>query len=279
LPAAGVRSGLSLGACLLLGLVACGGSGAEPDAATEAAPYPELSTVPPRPRLTYSLAQRRQIAEALVSDRESARYDRAVTRYELGLDELPPPAVRPRRVEEPEPPPGGVPTLPDATAPRPLVPGGGALAEALVTQQMLADRDNGELRNFLRVLERQRRLDQQLRAAGLSRSPEPTPGDLPGVAPPTPTPEPPADAVTVRFEPGSSAPSIEAEAALRTKLEQARAADRRLAVVGHGAPAGLGLERARAVAKWLMQLGAPADMLAVQAGGTGERVLVYELPA
>jgi outer membrane protein OmpA-like peptidoglycan-associated protein len=284
-PAPLLRCGMArqcrrLVACgLMLGLVACGELGAEPDAATMAAPPPELADVPPRPRLTYSVEQRRQIAEALIADRDNARYDRAAVRYELGLDLLPPAGARPPRVAEPEPPPGGVPVLPDELAPRPPVPGGGALAEALVNQQLVAERNNGELQNFLRILERQRALDRQLAAAGLSRPADPWPEPLPGAPSPVEAPEPPADAVSVPFEAGSSMPSPAAEPALREALAAARAAERRLAVVGHGPSPRLALERARAVAKWLMQLGAAADMLAVQGGGAGETVLVYGLAA
>jgi outer membrane protein OmpA-like peptidoglycan-associated protein len=182
-------------------------------------------------------------------------------------------------VAEPEPPPGGVPVLPDEGVPRPPVPGGGALAEALINQQLVAERNNGELRNFLRVLERQRALDRQLAAAGLGRPADPWRDTLPGAAPSAPAPELPDVAVRVPFEPGSSMPSPAAEAALRAALAEARAAERRLAVVGQGPSPRLALERARAVAKWLMQLGAAADMLAIEGGGAGETVLVYELPA
>lgn len=268
-------------AALLLGPLGCSGPGVEPDAATAAAPYPELASVPPRPRLSYTLEQRRQIADSLVADRENARYDRAVVRYELGLDTVPPPALRPPPVEAPQPQPGGVPVLPDKGAPQPLIPGGGALAEALVNQQLLSDRNNGDLRTFLRALEQQNALDRQMAAAGLIRPSEGVLTELPGLPPAEPAPpvQPPADAVAVRFAPGATAPSIDAEPALQQALAEARAAGHQLILLGRGASAALALERARAVAKWLVQLGAPADMLRVQGGGAGESVLVFPPPA
>lgn len=92
---------------LVVALVACqkvdGGrspeQGAEPPAAvSKAAPpepvsssYPSLSSVPRRPQLTYTVAQRRKIVEGLVADLENARYTDRVVRYRSGLSALPPP--------------------------------------------------------------------------------------------------------------------------------------------------------------------------------------------
>ncbi len=53
--------------------------------------YPALHTVPPRPQLSYPVEQRRTIAEALISDRENARYTSQLVRHRSGLTELPPP--------------------------------------------------------------------------------------------------------------------------------------------------------------------------------------------
>lgn len=53
--------------------------------------YPSLHTVPPRPRLTYSVRQQRAIVEGLIGDRENARYTKQVVRYRTGQSSLPPP--------------------------------------------------------------------------------------------------------------------------------------------------------------------------------------------
>jgi hypothetical protein len=65
---------------------------AEPSA-TAAAPsaYPSLHTVPPRPRLSYTVEQRRAIVEGLIADRVNARYTDQVVRYRSGQSSLPPP--------------------------------------------------------------------------------------------------------------------------------------------------------------------------------------------
>lgn len=169
---------------LLAFLSACTiGPDTGPDPEVDAAPYPALTTVPPRPRLTYSIDQRREIATALVSDRANARYDREVARYELGLDDTPPPANPPTVIAEPEPPAGGVEVLP-ATPPEPLPPGGGAIAELAVRQQVLTERNNGQIESFLLILQRQLELNQQAEAAGIIVPPDPIqPETLPSPPP------------------------------------------------------------------------------------------------
>jgi hypothetical protein len=57
--------------------------------------YPLLQSVPPRPQLSYTVQQQREIAEALVADRENARYTSQVVRYRSGLSTLPPPPAPP----------------------------------------------------------------------------------------------------------------------------------------------------------------------------------------
>jgi hypothetical protein len=56
--------------------------------------YPSLRTVPPRPRLTYPVEQRREIVEGLISDRENARYTDQQVRYRTGRSDVPPAAPR-----------------------------------------------------------------------------------------------------------------------------------------------------------------------------------------
>ena len=62
--------------------------------------YPPLQSVPPRPQLSYTVQQQRQIVEALIADRENARYTGQVVRHRSGLSSLPPPPTPP----EPAPP-------------------------------------------------------------------------------------------------------------------------------------------------------------------------------
>jgi outer membrane protein OmpA-like peptidoglycan-associated protein len=305
-------------ALLALALAGCTvGPDTGPDPEVEAADYPALSTVPPRPRLSYSIEQRRQIVDALVSDRANARYDREVARYEAGLAQAPPVGEAPAVIPEPVPPEGGVeakPTVP----PAPLPPGGGLIAELTVRQQVLTERNNGRLDSFLDILERQVDLDRRAEAAGLGVPPDPVQRDgLPGRSPPsaaapaptaTPTPEqraagldtfssylggvpgvdgPPAagspramggEPFELTFAPGSRQPPADAEATLRAAASLARSERRRLVVEGHGSSPALGLDRARSVASWLMRLGAPPDMVSLEGGGAGETVTVHVLP-
>ena len=53
--------------------------------------YPLLQSVPPRPQLSYTVQQQREIVEALIADRENARYTSQVVRHRSGLSSLPPP--------------------------------------------------------------------------------------------------------------------------------------------------------------------------------------------
>jgi hypothetical protein len=64
------------------------------DALAEAG-YPPLQSVPPRPQLSYTVQQQRQIVEALIADRENARYTSQVVRHRSGLSSLPPPPTPP----------------------------------------------------------------------------------------------------------------------------------------------------------------------------------------
>jgi hypothetical protein len=73
--------------------------------------YPRLQTVPPRPQLSYTVQQQREIVDALIADRENARHTGQVVRYRSGLSTLPPPPAPPvsEITEAPEqaPPAGG----------------------------------------------------------------------------------------------------------------------------------------------------------------------------
>ncbi|HMR30199.1 MAG TPA: hypothetical protein PKA13_05525 [Geminicoccaceae bacterium] len=335
-----LEAGLALG--LLVAVSACTiGPDTGPDPEVEAAPYPALSTVPPRPRLSYSIEQRREIVDALVSDRANARYDRSMARYEVGLDETAPAGPVPAVVPEPVPPEGGVEARP-VEPPEPVPPGGGEIADLAIRQQVLTERNNGRIATFLLILERQLQFNQRAEEAGVGVLPDTVqPSTLPGkppttaalpvqeqpaaperedaliylrelfgsagdgsaaespapatvepaagpapasavaAAPPAETPAamPAAGPVTLAFEPSSRELPQGYEAAMRATAEAARAGNRRLLVEGHGASPALGLDRARAVASWLMRLGAPPDMVDLKGGGAGEDVIVHLLPA
>jgi hypothetical protein len=64
------------------------------DAAADSG-YPPLQSVPPRPQLSYTIQQQRQIVEALIADRENARYTSQVVRHRSGVSSLPPPPTPP----------------------------------------------------------------------------------------------------------------------------------------------------------------------------------------
>lgn len=239
----------------------------EPDVA--AAPFPDLHSVPPRPTVDFTMAQRQEIARALASDRAIAMHDKAAVRAELGLGQ-PPPGPRPARIAQPEPPPGGVPGVPPPQPPAPLPPGGGIVAELVVRQQVLVERNNGRLESFTRILERQIELDRRLEEAGLGRLRDPYEG-----GPGAPSSEP---IERVRFTPRSSELPEGGDDALRAAIADATAKRATLAIVGRGTPTVLALNRARAVASQLMRLGAPTGMLTMRLGGAGDEVTLHLLP-
>ena len=133
---------------------------ASPD--TSSSGYPPLQSVPPRPQLSYTVQQQRQIVEALVADRENARYTSQVIRYRSGLSSLPPP---------PAPPPQVAVVLPAVAADEPAV-----VEPDLTEQQTLID--------FLASLRRQIFSDE----------PEPAAETLPPAAPEALTPASPSSA-------------------------------------------------------------------------------------
>jgi Meckel syndrome type 1 protein len=136
---------------LLLGLLLAGcqrASGPEPGVspAVPASPtaYPDLASVPPRPRLTYSVEQRRAIADALVADREHARYRRAELDYATGSSATPPVPPPPA-----PPPPAAAP--PTAAGPP---PGAAAIARQYVEASLNEASDDRDLRDFMKRLDR-----------------------------------------------------------------------------------------------------------------------------
>lgn len=254
------------------GLVALLLAGCAVDAAPEiaAAPYPDLHNVPSRPTVDFTLEQRGEIARALERDRLVAAHDSAALRAELGLG-VAPSGARPERLDQPQPVPGGVPGVAPPRPPEPLPPGGGVVAELVVRQQVLVERNNGRLESFTRILERQLELDRRLEEAGLGRLADPLEDGLGA-----PVFEP---VETVRFAMRSSELPEDVDDRLRAAIVEATRSRGTLAVVGQGTPTVLALNRARAVASRLMRLGAPRAMLSLRLGGSGDEVTLHLLAA
>lgn len=268
--------------------------------------YPDLASVPPRPQLSYTVEQRRAIGNQLVADRANARYRAAELAYATGATSEPPvPAVA--DVAQPA-----------GAVPAPVAPvGDPGIARAYVRSDLTIAADRGKLRQLMRRLE-QPAPDpvgpaSLVEAVGLiapSAVPAPADGaEVPTAAAPSnaldrfgdylggllgfddgaaasteatvvvATPLPLGSVVArVPFANRSVDLAAGAEDQLGRALEQARVADATLRIVGASSQTGMGLDRARAVAQGLMRLGAPADQLAVAAGGSGDEVVVYLAP-
>jgi hypothetical protein len=133
--------------------------------------YPSLSTVPPRPQLSYPVQQRRAIVEGLIADLENARYTSQVLRYRTGQSNLPPP---------PEPPriPAGVAEAivgPDRPVPAEGVAAAPAAPGAVIDDAppYFGDDDDASLSDFIRGMVRE-------------TAPPPAPGPPLPEAPPAP---------------------------------------------------------------------------------------------
>lgn len=258
-------------------LAACSQAPA-PDVPPEVAeaPYPSLATVPPRPQLGYSLEQRRAVESQLVGDREHAAYMEALLDYETGRAATPPPP----------PPAAAGPPLTPAPAPAPAErfrgPGDSPEVEAYVKDALERDRDDGELTDFLRKLERRvpgaKPGESLAAAAGFAAGPAAGPagqsgpqhlggllGGLLGTEAPQAAQAPLA---RLTFAPGSESLPAGAEAELARALGRARGADAGLRITGGGQ---LAQARTRAVAAALGRLGARPDQLDLAPGG-GEPV-------
>lgn len=129
-PTAAVRFGCCAGFVLLAACAATPGS-------------PSLHDVPARPRMGYTVEQRRAIANALLADREQALWEGEQLRFRTGKSALPPPP-QPR---EPTPLP------PLAQAPTAIRPPAN-LESAIVAERMGLETDDGSLNAFLRQLVR-----------------------------------------------------------------------------------------------------------------------------
>ncbi len=253
----------------LCGLVILGGCGelldsvpprptAIDDPVVAETPYPRISEVPARPRLTYNLEQRRAIAEGLVADRDNARHQGNELRQEAGQEPLPPaPPLPPRPPAKVEPPP-------DPAA---------DLAIAYVEDSLARDADDGSLGDFLDALER---LPPGIDAAAAQA----------GTAAPPPTEDTPnVDglplSVIFRYDSAELDPDQE---------DRLRATGALLggpigpvvvsASGGRAGSAGLAMERAQRVATILIDGGLDEANLSIEIygemGGDGDEVIVYQ---
>ncbi len=248
-----------------------------PGAGVSEAPYPTLATVPPRPQLGYSLQQRRAIEGQLVGDREHAAYMDAVLDYETGRTSTPPPPPPAAAAQAELPPAASAPP-----PPRVRGPGDSPEVEAYVADALERDRDDGELTDFLRKLERRvpgaEKEASMAAAIGLGAEPSAGPsglqrfggflGGLLGTERPA-EPAPGGLVARLVFEPASENLPAGADGLLARALDQARAADAGLKITAGG---GLGQARARAVAAALARLGAQPEQLDLAPGESGDEV-------
>ncbi|MGH6913651.1 MAG: hypothetical protein ACREH3_08075, partial [Geminicoccales bacterium] len=146
---------------------------AHPSKAPADESYPDLHSVPPRPQLSYTVQQEREIVDALIADREHARYTNRVIRYRTGESSLPPPPAPPKSAESAA-----------AKTPKPSDP---AVAEQPAEAPEVAplpslgagDDENNTLGDFLSEMERNTRPPSQ-----------PTPNELQPAAPAPAAPGP-----------------------------------------------------------------------------------------
>ena len=75
---------------LLAGCQQASGPNGSPPRPVPPGDYPDLASVPPRPKLSYTVAQRQAIANQLVADRANARYRAAELAYATGAATEPP---------------------------------------------------------------------------------------------------------------------------------------------------------------------------------------------
>lgn len=163
---------------LLAALAACAGQDAGTSPASPATPaaYPDLARVPARPRLGYTVEQRRELSTGLVADRANARYREAALAYSTGQTDIAP---------TPPSPVAATPAPTAAPGPAPAPPGAATVAASYVESSLNAASDDGDLNDFMK------RIDRNI--------PDPygpaTVTQLMGIAPqPPPEPAPAADA-------------------------------------------------------------------------------------
>ncbi len=218
------------------------------------APYPDLREVPPRPRLGYSIEQRRNIARRLAADRDNAAYEGSALRYETGRAAAPPPPVATPSAGEPRGPETG-----DGRPAPPEDPG-----RAYVERTLEGAGRKGELDDLIAWMEnvattgpRGERIAEASDPTGLAPVP---------AAPPDTVPEP----LIFEFPPGSPLLDTAGRQRLRAAAESLRRAQGAIVIEAGAASPALGLERLRAVARELIALGVPAARIAMRQRGGGD---------
>lgn len=295
------HQGRAIIVAMLLGLLtACEPSpppGQSPARPVPPGPYPDLASVPPRPQLSYTVAQRQEIASQLVADRAHAQYAAAQLAYATGAAAAPP--------APPEPAPAATPAPPPPAA----AEGDAGIANAYLATNLSDVRDTGKLRQFMRRLDREapdpwgpRTLAEAIGLGGpddppapggseakpVSSEAQPATNVLGGVLGVDGTGTPPAAGTAsletlptgallalVPFAPGSTALPGDADAQLARAVREANAAETGLKIVAPAGATGLGPERARVVAASLVRQGASADRLSLGMEGSGDEVRVY----
>jgi hypothetical protein len=193
---------VGLAGCQLLGLDGApeqpGSAELEGRAAPDALAYPNLHTVPPRPQLSYSVEQQREIVERLISDREHARYTDRLIRYESGLSSLPPPPAPPQALADTDA------AVDQVVRARPQAPT--AEPEAMPARRAAETRyrvDDDSLGDVMRDLVRDTAPPAAATPSAAPAGPPAPGGDAPGPA--EPTEQEPADV------PAASPPQDEAQ--------------------------------------------------------------------
>lgn len=266
------------------------GAAAEVTRAAQAEPYPDLADVPPRPRLGYTLRQKRAIAEVLVADRDHARYEGETLRHRLLGTAPPPPAIPPAVA------PTAAPPEPTGPAARP------APTTEIAGDTARSETDTGDLDDFLDWLfggEAPRQGSgppagaAEDDAAAADAGPGPSARPL-AAAPRTPPPAA-ADAGPDAKPSSIAPPAPVAEAAPRLvefelRGEEVPASDmERLGALARAGRAGgvlvvaegddpvTSLRRARDVARLLVRMGVDPDRVQLRQAGPGDRVRVERL--
>lgn len=240
--------------------------------AAQAEPYPELARVPPRPRLGYTVQQRRRIVQGLIADREQARHAGETLRHKVAG--APPPAPLPATpAATPPPPPQAAPIQPEPAAM-------GETVRGVNTADSLDDFLNW----LLGAAEDDADRGDEQQAPSLpeaSGTPAPetrtlAPQRLFGEAEPLP--------VTGSRQPSKlefvlvdgSLPAA-AQARLAAMVQESR--DGLWRVTAEGDKPAVSLRHARLVAHFLVAQGVAAARIELRQAGPGERVRVEWLPA
>lgn len=138
----GVLRQLGLTVLLVAGCADGSSSGSSPARPASPATYPDLASVPPRPVLSATPAQRQEMQASLASARNAADRRAAEFLHEIGRGPAPPPLPAPAPAAAPPPP-------------LPVVGGDGGVARAYLDSSLVEVRDRGKLRQFMRRLVRE----------------------------------------------------------------------------------------------------------------------------